>query len=405
MSVDNKGFGLPPTGAPKKEAEQEDQKTAQENVAEDGRVDEKSKQAFEQREQEIAKKILSGEINAWDTEVGEFEKEKMAEMKKNAPLFFIYRDNELFRKHLPIVQKQLLEMGRELEAQVFPQGTSKEDIKKWYAENINVLSQKAVMSDQTARIPYDSEKKTKYELGARTIGSFDELTSRVLEDVLLGAHEGEYNRGKSDRENSAKLMIILIKNILENPVNRPEKVKILSSNMDNHLGDFDNVEFVRGQMYTSRTQKEAIENYPIEENMLEQQKKQVHQSREAACIKNAVEFIKLWLIESGFVPEQIEIIDGRIVGDPNRIQDSVYFDDVQKKFLEEVDAPNTWVITDRHTGITNDLRSNAPLRSATVLRMPQSNFFDDAMNHNLVSCSEEKLEAVWERILKSEFGK
>ncbi len=128
-----------------------------------------SKERFEQKEKEIIEKLKSGQIKSWDKEASDFENEKEEEMKKFAPLFFIYRDNTLFKKHVPIIQKKLVEMGRQVDMQIFPQGTQEENIERWYKENKQLLSKKAIISDRTANIPYKMKDEIKYDLGARRI--------------------------------------------------------------------------------------------------------------------------------------------------------------------------------------------------------------------------------------------
>lgn len=373
--------------------------------------------SFEQRERQIIEKLKSGEFTSYSKEVREFESEKIAEMKRNAPLFLIYRDNDLFRKHLPIIQKGLIGMGRQLEAQVFPQGTNETDIQNWYEENIDALSHKAVISDQTASIPYETSgvaefgKKAKYEFGVRTVGSLDKMVMRSLYRVI---HEGSEigldsnNRGEGlGREASRELLVCSIKNILKNPENSPEKVLIFSSNMGDHLDDFD---FETGEIpgekegYRTLAEKEALEKYPATGEMTETQRKQRLASVLTEKCDIATKLVESWLVEAGIDQSKIEIINEEIRGELNRIP-GTYFDDPQREMLATYNRPNTWVITDRHTGITNDeSETNAPLRLTTVLRMPQSNFFEDVIRQDLVSFTGESLEKAWDGVLKSEFG-
>ena len=339
-----------------------------------------SGERFEQKEKEIIEKIKSGQIKAWDKEVNDFEKDKKREMKKEAPLFFIYRDNTLFKKHFPIIQKKLAEMGRAVDKQIFPQGTQEKDIQQWYEENKEMLSKKAIISDRTAEAPYEMADEVKYELGARQVEYLDKLVSDVLMKVLF--NDAIPESGDGNIETSKAFITTIIKNILKNPDQHPKKVLLLSSNMGDHLYEFDREK-------EENAEKDGKKDFSY-----------TKEAREYVTIK-----IKEWLVECGLESEKIEVIQDEIHGELN-IVPGHYFDSRQKKFLEKLDQPDTWIITDRHTGIdNNESESNAPIHSAIVLKMPTGNFFDEAKNHNLISSSEENLENEWEKVLKNEFGK
>lgn len=338
-----------------------------------------SKARFEEKEKEIIEKIKSGQIKLWDKEVTDFEKEKIEDMKKNAPLFFIYRDNTLFKNHIPTILKKFTEMGRQVDTQNFPEGTQKEDIEKWYKENKGLLSQKAIVSDQTANIPYKMDDEIKYDLGARRVADIDKLTSRVLAGILFG--ENAPKSGDGNIETSKRFMTTIIKNILKNPEQHPKKVQILSSNMGDHFSELD-----RARM--EKAKKEGVEDFQLSE-----------EAREYVTTK-----IKEWLVESGLESQKIKVIPDEIHGKLNIVPGN-YFNSEQKKFLEKLDQPNTWIITDRHTGIdNNESETNAPIHSAVVLKMPPGNFYDEAKNHNLIYSPEEEIEKEWKNVLKNEFG-
>ncbi len=321
-----------------------------------------SAQRFEQKEKKIIKKLKSGQIKPWDKKVEDFEKEKVEEMKRHAPLSFIYRDNALFKKHIPIILKNLAEMGRPADVQIFPEGTQKEDIKKWYKENKELLSKKAIVSDVTAGIPYEMQGEVKYELGARKIEDLDGIIEKVLEKILfgeVGLESDEYG----NIETSKRFMTAIIKNILKNPDQFPKKVLLLSSKMGDHLYQFDIEKVKEG----------------------EKENKEYTQTEEACEYVTAK--IKEWLIECGLESEKIEVIQGGITS-------------------EKLYHPDTWIITDRHTGLKNnenESETNTPIHS-TVLKMPIVNFFDEAKKHNLIYFSEEEIENEWKNVLKNEFG-
>lgn len=324
-----------------------------------------SKTRFEEKEKEIIEKIKSGQISSWDKEASNFEEEKIENMKKNAPLFFIYRDNTLFKNHIPTILKKLTEMGRQVDTQNFPEGTKGEDIKKWYEENKQLLSKKAIVSDQTANIPHEIEE-SKYELGFRRVDDIDRLAGEVLTRILFDENAPKNNNGNI--ETNKIFMTEIIKNIFKNPDQHPEEVHILSNKMGSHIHNFD-----RERIKKSR--EDGIESF---------------QDTKDAC-EYIADKVKEWLIESGLESEKIKITH--------------YSDGEQKSFLEKIDKPGTWIITDRHTMISNDESGiNAPIRSAIVLKMPPGDFYNEARKHNLISYSEEAIDKEWDRVLRNEFG-
>lgn len=338
-----------------------------------------SKARFEEKEKEIIGKIKSGQIKSWGEEATGFEKEKIEDMKKNAPLFFIYRDNTLFKNHIPTILKKFTEMGRQVDTQNFPEGTQKEDIEKWYKENKGLLSQKAIVSDRTADIPYKMNDEIKYDLGARRVEDIDKLTSRVLAGILFGENAPKSDDGNI--ETSKRFMTTIIKNILKNPEQHPKEVQILSSSMGAHLYELD-------RERVEKATEEGVKDFEWTE-----------EAREYVTTK-----IKEWLVESGLESQKIKVIPDEIRGELNIVPGN-YFNSQQKEFLREIDKPDTWIITDRHTGIdNNESQTNVPMRSARVLKMPPGNFFDEAKNHNFISYSEEEIENEWDKVLKSEFG-
>lgn len=341
--------------------------------------EETKKDELERREKEIAKKLKAGKITKWSPEVREFEKEKVEYMKENAPLFFIYRDNPLFSDHIPIILKKLTEMGRQVETQIFPAGTPEEEMKKWYERNKKLLSQKAVILDWKTDGCFGKEiEEEKYDLGSRLVMNLDGLMQKVTLRLLFGEDVPKIeitNRPVPEIENSIetnkRIVTTITKAILKNPEYCPKEVVILSTSMADHDLEFD--------------REIGVMKY---------------EEREEYIITK----IKEWLVESGIDPQKIRISRKEIHG--NRARSGYfYFDEEQRKFLKEIDKPGTWIITDRHTLITNDeSKTNAPIRSAILLRMPPANFFRDAIEQKIIHYSQEDLERVWEEVLRSEFG-
>lgn len=309
------------------------------------------------------------------------EKENIKEMQRHAPLLFVYRDNTLFKKYVPIILKNLAEMGRQVDVMIFPEDTQREDIHKWYEENKELLSKKAIVSDVTAGIPYEMQDEVRYELGAREVESVDRLINKVLQKILFGDSIDEDGiedpRGDGNVETSKRFITTVVKNILKNPNQHPEKVLILSSNMGDHIGEFD-AEFDAEE--TSKMRNDFDFRYT----------KDTKEACEYVTAK-----VKEWLVESGLESEQIEVITDTI---PNRSREEL------EEFLEKLDQPNTWVITDRHTSIGSRESDRRRMRSAIVLKMPLGNFYEEAREQGILCSSEEEFEKEWKNLLKNEFG-
>ncbi len=261
-------------------------------------------------------------------------------------------------------------MGRQVDMQNFPEGTQRREIEEWYKENKGLLSQKAIISDGTASIRYNKMyDEIRYDFGARVVENLDTLANRVLTGVLFGENALESDNGSI--ETNKRFMTTIIKNILKNPDQHPKEVQILSSHMGDHLGTFDGDSMEKTE--------EGAQEYVVTK-------------------------IKEWLVESGLESEKIKVIPDEIGGRLN-IVPGHYFGEQQREFLRKIDKPDTWIITDRHTGIGNDESlTNAPIRSGIVLKMPLGDFFEEVKNHNFVSYSEEEVENEWSKVLKSEFG-
>ena len=247
-------------------------------------------------------------------------------------------------------------MGRQVDTQIFPQGTSEKEIQEWYKKNEELLSKKAIVSDQTARIPYEIEKRVMYDLGAREVGGLDKLIDIVMRKIVFGESKDKTDDIESDK----KFMITIVKNILMNPNRHPKKVLIFLSRMGDHLIKGAGVE----------PYSEAGEQYMVTK-------------------------IKEWLIEGGIESQKIEKRKEKICSEPNSSGISCINQDV----LNNVDKPNYWIITDRHTDIKPDSTS-----LAIALGMPLGNFYKDAKENGLINYSEEEIMDKWKEVLEKEFG-
>jgi hypothetical protein len=89
------------------------------------------------------------------------EAEKLVEKEKERkPFFFIYRENDLFKKYVPLIQDFLKEKGYPVDLKSFPAGTPEEEIKKWYLENQIDLQSKNILADGTSIYSCGYDEKT-----------------------------------------------------------------------------------------------------------------------------------------------------------------------------------------------------------------------------------------------------
>jgi len=321
-------------------------------------------------------------MNIEQTHQPSFEENNLEDMKKNAPLFFIYRDNTLFRNHIPIILRKLTEMGRQVGIQSFSEETSEKDIDRWYEDNKGPLAKKAIVSDWTAQMRSNIQP-----VGAVEVEQIDNLIDKVSLGILFGDNKPEltdYGRlGKGDIETSRGSMVTIVKNIIRDHNQCPKKVKIISNHMLDHIIAFDK------DFDTEKNDNSDDENYVTAK-------------------------IKEWLIESGVEAQNIEIVTPKIYNSSGCRLSGYHFSSEyrgkfagdEKEFLNEIDKPGTWIIADRHTRISRDpSKTNVPIRSSVLLTMPLGNFFKDARDQNLISYSDEEIEKEWGRVLEKEFSK
>lgn len=310
----------------------------------------------------------------------DFENEKIKEMKENTPIFIVGRNNSLFESYIPKIVNYLAEMGRQVETKIFPQGTDEKKIEEWYKDNAQaMLTGKAIISDQTASVPYELSKEMRNEInGSRSVGNIDNLIRKVFNEILIGNSEMRFNIFEgADPEKIKTFMINTIQHILSNPQNNPEKIIIFKNKMGHHTNEIVDVkkdQYKHLDTHAASTiSKEAGNQAGIDAG------------------NYVVAQIKEWLENGGFAIEKIqEKAEGN----------NEYRDGVSKysKIFEESDLPNAWIIIDRH----NDIKPG-DAKSAIVLGMPASNFYHDAMENNLINFSDEEIEKTLKDVLKKEF--
>lgn len=142
-----------------------------------------------------------------------------------------YRDNDLFRTLVPKITEKMIGLGRKVIVHSFPQGTPKEEIKKYFQEEKILESLKGTefLADGTCDVlDYNfssKELKKEYEL--------DRLSAKIMGNSIVGKEvfEGKERKIKYSAEISA-LQNIIKKIISEH--GKPENFYIVENEIGAH---------------------------------------------------------------------------------------------------------------------------------------------------------------------------
>ena len=260
-------------------------------------------------------------------------------------ILIIYRDNALFEKYVPEIARILQAKGREVEIKNFPRGTEKDEIKEWYDENLGRLAGMEMISDMTAN-PFLRGFKKLVNI------SLDNLIYQAITQIVFGEGEGcEIMNDSLDQSSQLKeFFTTIIKNILKNQENVPNKIYIFSDHILSHHQDY---------WDAADENKEELK-------------------------KAYSEKIKELLIESGIDAEKIIIKLEKLS---------------QKEFQEEVDQLGNWVIADRHSPI-----SMTGMINAKNLQLPTGSFYSSAREAGLIDIPEEEFSQNLEKVIDEKLG-
>jgi len=342
------------------------------------------------REEEILQKLQRGEHKSLDEEYVRFKEEFKKEILNRGALIFIYRDNNLFRRYMPIATKIITEMGHKISVYAFPEGTSEEEIENWLEKNKNSIYQENLfITDDTvyfAASNLPKSEKSKFVHRHISLG-LDKIIRQAFLRILFKSEEKLLQEMLSKEAKSAMhdfygkeenriIFTSIVKSILRNPENVPEKVIIFTSNLSDHVTDL-GLKELGGKLLEAQRQEDEklkLEMYTqIDETI--------------------ANMIKDWLIECGIEPSKIEIVK---TGDLSKYSEVPYSE--RLKIIKGVDKPNVWVIADRHIRISSDY---GPYTMAKLFGMPVGSFVDDAMKaYHMFSFSEEEIESALRETLK-----
>lgn len=367
---------------------------------------------------EVIEDQTEAEIAAYEEEIERENKEKL----KLPPILLIYRDNDLFQEKIPEMQSVWQSIGRTVEIQSFPRDTEKDAIIKWYEENKDKLKDKEMITDDTAAIPSKMIKNLAEKGIIKTFkekniisGGFiekpvilkiDAIISKILKEATdkfifsdnidklkqnnfsLKSKQIEFQEGEKFpvelAEESSKIFYsTIIKRILENPANIPDKVYIFLDRILDHTY-FNDAQIIEAQDHGDITSKKE---------------------RIMAAKQKAAEKFKQWFEEGGLQSDKIIIQPGIISG-----RQDVGITNEGKMLLAEIDKENSWFIQDRHAGSFGRIGGFVPdgaylVKCAKYLKLPESDFFNDVISQKLIDISPEEIKQKFNEILKENFKK
>lgn len=292
--------------------------------------------------------------------------------EKLMPLLIIYRENDFLNEHAPKMAKIWQTLGREVNMQSFPKEADEDEIKNWYKNHKDTLTNIEIISDWSASAPYEIQEDLKKQ-GIKINEGIDELFEKIIENAILGKtakelkkqHEkyGEYI-DTSSPENLKKWFSTVIKKILENPENMPKMVYIFLDTILDHTHLID------------RKEIEKIKNGP----------RDIRENTE----RQIAEKIKNYILEGGIPSDKIVVADKEIYGN--------YSWELDDDLIKEADKLGNWIIMDRHAAG----RIGFPkITSAKNLQLPEDTFYQIAKNEGLLKVTDEEFNEALEEFLKN----
>lgn len=118
------------------------------------------------------------------TKVNEELSRKESREKEEKPFFFVYRENDLFKKYVPFIQNLLEEKGFMVNLQSFPAGTPEEKIKNWYLAHQAELQSKNILADNTSKNSCGYDEKGSRNLKSKI--NLDQLMNQAAVEAITG---------------------------------------------------------------------------------------------------------------------------------------------------------------------------------------------------------------------------
>lgn len=202
------------------------------------------KEQYQEMSPEEVKKFEEENMTDTEREMSEERASKFEQREQMPPILIIYRDNDLFEKYVPEIERMLTAWGRRVEVKNFPRNTEEDEIKKWYKENLEKLTGMEIISDQTALAPFNMDKEFESR-GIKRNRELDYLIGQAIWKVIWDEKADKTFASPNDRETPdfqssgirelADLYSVIVKRILENQENMPNKVYVFLDRILDHL--------------------------------------------------------------------------------------------------------------------------------------------------------------------------
>lgn len=288
-------------------------------------------------------------------------------------MLLIYRDNALFRQHIPAVVDALTSLDYQIIQQKFEEGTPEEEIAKWAENNLKIVNDpnSGILTDATfPRSVFVRRGPTQVEY-RKGVGKLDELMEGATIRAIFGSgwpEEGGPARNLENRsvnlETGGKMLLALINRILANEGNRPDHVVIVAKRLSDH--------------------------YPFYEILLEEKQKMKYDYEKAADSR-AADMLSAWLEESGVPKGQIEIVTDVI--------------DIPEDRLTQ----QSWTIGDRHNLVLPDSVYAEEMEKkpddGLYFNMPLTNFFQLALKYKMLDINPAELDSALRDLVREKFAK
>ena len=300
------------------------------------------------------------------------------EQQEQLPLILIiYRDNDLFEKYVPEIARILQAKGREVEIKNFPRGAEEDEIEEWYDENLERLAVTEIISDKTARVPYDLKEK-----GIRNTVNLDTLMNRATKITIFGQYESKYGddrpevmKGDNRPDQLREFFTVMMKRILENQENAPNNTYIFTDHILDHVDK---------EVYTGIAYKDWKGN-DVYERKLEELKKTFPEELKKLLTGNGIDAEKIIIKSEKPSPEE----------------------------FQEIDQAGNWVIIDRHSYMFKEVvgydqgrnpKYRETVAKAKILYLPTESFYDSARETGLIDIPNKEFSQNLEKVIDEELG-
>lgn len=314
-------------------------------------------------------------------------------MKKRKVLI-MYRENDLYKDLVPQIREVLRELSCNVNIFSFPSTTKaswgsnktaaiwKEQLKKWLKKNYELLSNSELITDETCNGDFLTRGIFRFdEFYKKNPGKLptlfekrgcllDELVDETTARIFLGKNYIEKQKGGYDYhshhadgldlEQSQKILVLIMKRILQKKKNHPKKIFISPPQLNLHLP------FSKGL-----SNKERYKN-----------------GRPIGMDKEAAETIQGWMQE--IVKENGIKTNIQIAHD---IAQSSVMDDKWEEWLRKVSLEGNWIIGDRH-----QLQQKSD--KVKIFKMPIPSLLHGAIQDRLIPFSQEEKEEM-KRVIKN----